>query len=157
MTILNDSQLAILNGDMQTNPGVTDMVAAEDDIGLAEYYNIATQNEGWITEYTLGTLFEAIDWQETISRSDAERDMLQFMYSFGYVNMSRLNIRQGMGDIYSGSDPRTVAQREALIAAAKRLINRVETLLVEEESQGAYVLGFEGDISYIDAAAARTL
>jgi len=152
---LTDEQLSKLNADMQTNPDVATMVAEQDDIGLANYYSTEINKNAWSTNFTLRDLFEAIDWQETIARTNAERDTLQFMFSLGQVDTGQDNVRQGLADIYSGGASRTVAQRNALIAAAQRLINRAEKLLSIKISNGVYTLDYEGGISYRDAANAR--
>ena len=152
---LSNSQLSILNADMQSNPDVTDMIATEDDIGLSNYYSTETSNKGWVTNFTLRSLFEVIDWQETIARTEAERNTLQFMFSLGQVDAGQANVRQGLADIYSGGAARTIAQRAALIGAAQRLVNRVERLLNNGLSGGVYTLDYEGVLSTRDAANAR--
>jgi len=140
---------------MQTNPDVTSMVVAQDDIGLANYYSTETSDKGWVTNFTLRALFEAIDWQETIARTDAERNTLEFMFSLGQVDTGQANVRQGLADIYSGGAARSIAQRAALIGAAQRLVNRIERLLNSSLSGGVYTLGYEGVLSTRDAANAR--
>lgn len=152
---LSQSQLVTLNADMQTNPDVQAMVSAQDDIGLAAYYSTETVDKGWITNFTLRSLFEVIDWQETIARSVAERDTLQFMFNLGQIDAGQTNVRQGLADIYSGGTLRSVAQRAALVEAAQRLVNRVEKLLSVNFTGGVYTLEYEGPLSIRDAAIVR--
>jgi len=112
------------------------------------------------SEVTGNTSAEATtwDWTAYISRSQGERDGWGRMFGIsGTLDASKVNVRQGMADIFSGGTG--VAQRAHLLAIAKRKASRFEQWLATGTGSLASpaTMGVEGPIGYQEVEAARNL
>lgn len=99
-------------------------------------------------------------WTAYIARSQGERDAWGRMFAIdGSVNPSLANVRQGVNDIFSGSQNSAPAQRTFLLNKSRRLATVLEKLLADTSGgNGAAatpaMLTFEGAVTVFDVQAA---
>lgn len=111
----------------------------------------------WRTAIPAAELIQAMVWTEYIGRSNAERDAWRFLTNQGTINAADTNVRQGISDMFSG--PTGQSTRENLLALGKRTATRAEALFATGTGSDASpgMLTFEGNLTYQDVSAARTL
>ena len=157
---LTTAQLTTLKNDINADPAFVGVPMNSDGhFTIAAAYNLQAAPDWWVwrTRVPTADCKTATNWTEFIGRSQVERDAWQFMLSNGFINAADVNVRQGIGDIFSG--PSGVDTRTRLTDIAKRKALRVEKLF--STGTGSQVspatMGFEGNLSWQDVDAARTL
>ena len=128
--MLTTEQLQALKADIAADPAFEDVPHNSDGADLiAKVYCLEAVPAWyvWKTSVLTEKCKEVMDWVEFIGLGVGERDGWKFMLSNGKIDPSKINVRQGIADIFSG--PQGVENRTALIAIAKRLANRIEKLL----------------------------
>ncbi len=159
---LDSAQLTTFKSDLDANTDTVIVQALIDGTNnvIAAWYNdnVSPDFFVWRTEITTAEVKSVVDWSEYIGRSDGERGAFILLIEDGIVDASRVNVRSGFTDIFSG--PQGAVTRTALIALAKRLANRIEAVLISSGSGSVPdpgTMGFEGGITRLDVAAALKL
>ena len=139
-------------------------ITAIDDQSIADFYTQLTVPDFWVwksdvtqSAYVGEASVDGTSWSWTIfiGRSQGERDGWREMFAdTKSVNPSKLNIRQGVADIFSGAGG--LAQRTHLLAMSRRPARRVETLFAVGTGSAASpaTMGYEGTINNVDVARA---
>lgn len=158
--MLTSQQLTTLKADIAADPALATLPNNDDsNFAIAAAYNVqATPNwTVWKTSVDTAAAKDAINWTEFIGRSQGERDAFQFMLSNHVINPSRVNVRQGIADIFSGASGAT--SRAALLALSKRTATRAEKLFSTGTGSDASpaTMTFEGNLSYSDVSASRAI
>jgi hypothetical protein len=111
----------------------------------------------WKTSVSTRECKQAMIWTEFVGRSTGERDAWQFMLSNGTINAADTNVRQGIADIFSGTQGAT--SRNNLLAISKRDATLAEKLFASGTGSTASpaTMSFEGNLSYQDVLLARNL
>ena len=131
-------QQAAIKADILANPDLDAFPNTVDGaFGIRDLYAVEAVPLFWVWKTQLheheitgesspdGTLW---DWSAYISRSVGERDGWVRMFNTSLtINPSLPNVRQGIGDIFSGGTG--TDQRAHLLAIARRNANRLEALL----------------------------
>lgn len=93
-----------------------------------------------------------------ITRSQGERDALNAIFnSQGFTNPSLVNVRQAFADIESGATAPAPANRTHLLAASRRVANRLEKLFAVGAGTTAApsTMAIEGAVTVQDVLIAR--
>ena len=160
------NQQAAIKADILANPDLNAFPNTLDGaFGIRDMYQIAASPDKWVWKTSLheheitgeqSPDATAWDWSAYIGRSVGERDGWARMFNTSLtINPSLINVRQGIGDIFSGGTG--AGQRAHLLAMARRLANRLEALLAAGEGTtlSPATMTFEGVASYQDIHAAR--
>jgi hypothetical protein len=169
--VLSALQYDLLAADIRDplNDGVLGLwIANNDDQLIAEWYNVIVPGVwAWRTSLSKAEIVGQVspagtswDWMAYIARSAAERDGWREMFQVGrfgsteVVNPSLANIRQGMGDVFSG--PSGAAQRAHLLAMGRREMTRVEQLFAVGlgTAVSPSTMASEGPLTYLEVARA---
>ena len=166
--MLTTTQLVALKADILADPAFTSIPNNEDGaVTIANAYNLPAALDFWVwrtrvsQEEIVGvTTPDNTVWSWTIyiGRSQGERDGWREMFAdTGAINFSRLNVRQGLQDIFSGAGG--LAQRTHLLATGRRKSTRAEKLFAAGTGSTASpaTLSVEGSLSYQDVLTARSL
>ena len=167
-TVLTTAQLQALKADIAADPTLSQLAQTPDNaFVVAAAYNAAASPDYyvWRTNVTeaeyVGT--SGVDvanggasttwsWTAFIARSVGEQTGWGRMFAPGWVNPSLANIRQGVADIFSGTNNNAPAQRNHLLVLSKRKATRAEKLFTT--GTGAFTapstLVFEGSLAYTD-------
>jgi hypothetical protein len=165
---LDRTQIQILKSDIQADPVLSgvprDQASAQQ---VADAYNSvpATDFWAWRTRVTEAEYVGSpgVDvagagaatvwsWPAFIARSAGEQAGWSRMFAPGWINPALANIRQGLADIFSGSQNNAPAQRNHLTVLSKRKATRAEKLFAT--GPGTFnvpaTMSYEGLISYSD-------
>ncbi len=155
-TLRND---ILADGTLNTLPPNSDSA-----FEIARVYNLEATPEYWVWKTRLSkrevtsarspdnTVFS---FTALISRSDGERDGWKELWNSTLeCDPSQENVRQGFADVFSGGTGS--AQRQHLLAMARRKASRVEKLLATGTgSTGSpATMGYEGPMPYSDVMVA---
>lgn len=148
---LTPTQLAALKADIAADPILAAYPHNSDGAwAVAQAYNLAATPAFtvWKTSVPTSACKTAMVWTEFIGRSVGERDAWQFMLANGTINAADVNVRQGIADIFSGSQGAT--SRANLLAIAKRGATRAEKLFASGTGSDATpaTMTFEGSLTY---------
>lgn len=124
--------------------------------GIAQVLSAPVADKCWDSNFSLEQLLDALNFTAYIGRSVAEKSALDLMFKLGTVDTRRANIRQAFTDIFSGTGAVPVNQRQAITDASQRACLRIEKLLAESQSSGAYITVHEGSIGWPDVMRALT-
>jgi len=144
--MLTGAQITILHNAIVAEPTLTEAYMSANDSVIAAWLNTPVAEKAWLTNMTIGELHDVMDWTEFIGRSVAEKAAFTCMFVQGLVNPSRLNIRNGINDIFSGTSQKTVNFRNAVLTAMQRPMKRAEKLMATGPVSGVYTLVYEGEI-----------
>ena len=166
--MLTTTQLVALKADILADPAFTSIPNNEDGaVTIANAYNLPAALDFWVwrtrvsQEEIVGvTTPDNTVWSWTIyiGRSQGERDGWREMFAdTGAINLSRLNVRQGLQDIFSGAGG--LAQRTHLLAVGRRKSTRAEKLFAAGTGSTASpaTMSVEGNLPYQDVLSARSL
>lgn len=161
---LTPQQLTALKNDINTAfPGAPNN--PDQNTIIAATYNLSASPNYWVWKTFLAqsdcvglTSSDSTDWSWTIyiGRSQGERDAWREMFAdTGAINPSRLNVRNGLADIFSGAGG--LPQRTHLLALGRRLASRLEKLFAVGAGTTASpsVMAIEGLVTYVDIGNAR--
>ena len=81
----------------------------------------------WRSDVSTSEVRDVLVWAEYDSLSVSKQNAFEFLNSNGFVNASRVNVREGIASIFAG--PNQANTRAALIAIGKRTASRIEKLL----------------------------
>ena len=156
---------AAIDADAATEPDIAEWISVGNFNSIFEWYNedhatfIVWRTELEEQEITgedspTGTVW---DWTLYIGISAAEKSAWERMFSAGAIDPSRLNVRVGIGEIFSG--PQNSAQRAHLLAMATRPATRAEVLYATGTGTQANPgdLSFEGNLGWQDIRRALEL
>ncbi len=168
--MLSVAQLTTLKADILADPILAAQPNNSDGaFAIAAAYNLPAAVDYWVwrslvsQEECVGmTSVDGTNWSWTsyIGRSQGERDGWREMFAdTGGINPARANVRQGLGDIFSGTTALSIAQRAHLLAIARRKATRAEKLFATGVGSTASpgTMTFEGSLSFGDVEAARAL
>jgi len=165
---LTAAQSTTLNAAIVADPALSALANTPDnDQVIADAFNAPAAPDFWVWRTSVSeadcTARPSVDgtvwsWPAYIARSQGERDGWGRMFSQGSIDASQDNVRQGIADIFSGSNNSAPAQRTHLLAVARRRATRAEQLFaVGAGSTGSPAkLAFEGTVAYQDISLART-
>ncbi|MBC7964231.1 MAG: hypothetical protein H7Y05_14965 [Steroidobacteraceae bacterium] len=153
--MLTPAQKVILRTMVMSDPTITAIVAAADDIAIAAWLNTPVVEKCWKTSMDISEVHDIMDWTEFIGRSVGEKAAFTCMFVMGFVNPSRPNIRSGLNDIFSGTGAKPIALRAAFLTIMQRPMTRAEKTVATGPVNGTYTLTFEGELSYADASELR--
>lgn len=161
---LTSQQLTTLKNDINSSfPGTPNN--PDQNTIIAATYNLAASPNYWVWRTVISqaecvgvTSVDGTDWSWTsyIGRSQGERDAWREMFAdTGTINPSRLNIRTGLADVFSGIGG--AGQRTHLLTVGRRLATRLEKLFAAGLGTTAApsVMTVEGQITYVDIGTAR--
>jgi hypothetical protein len=156
--MLTTQQLATLKADILADPALAEQPMNDDGhFAIAAAYNLAASPAWrvWKSSITTSDCKDVVNWTEYIGRSAGERAAFEFLLSNGIINPSRANVRQGIADMFSGTQGQIT--RLALLALGKRDATRAEKLFsTGTGSDGTpATMTFEGNLSYSEVSAAR--
>lgn len=136
--MLTPAQLATLKADIAADPVLSTLPHTPDDaLAIAAIYNTIVSPEFivWRTEVTEDEFTDLTsaegtswNWSAFIARSQGERDGWARMFTRGFINPARPNVRQAIIDIFSGTQNSAPAQRAHCAAIGKRPATRAEQL-----------------------------
>ncbi len=153
--MMTPAQKTVLRTLVMTDPTITAIVAAADDIAIAAWLNTPVAEKCWKTYMDIAEVHDIMNWTEFISRSAAEKAAFTCMFVMGFVNPARPNIRSGLNDIFSGTGAAPVALRAAFLTVMQRAMTRAEKALATGPVNGIYTLTYEGELSYAEASELR--
>lgn len=165
--MLTPTQLQILKADIAADPILSAYPnTADGNFEIAKAYNALATPDFivWRTnvpesDFTDLTSPETTNWSwpAFIARSIQEQNGWARMFAAGFINPSRPNVRQGILDIFSGTQNPAQQQRAHCAAIAKRKATRVEKLFATGTGTLATpaTMGFEGSLSFQDVEEAR--
>jgi hypothetical protein len=170
---LSPVQLVTLRADLLADPTLSALPNTPDDaVTIASAYNAPAVPDFWVwrsrvteTEYTAQSSVDGTvwSWPAYIARSQGERDGWARMFGSGSgggaIDPSRANVRQGINDIFSGTQNNAAAQRTHLLTVSRRKATRAEKLFATGTGSTAApaALGYEGPVLGVDVEAARAL
>jgi hypothetical protein len=134
---------------------IADRLAANASPDFWVYKTSLGEHEITGTSSTDGTTWS---WPAYIARTEGERSGWIRMFNTSLtINPSLPNVRQGLADIFSGTQNSAPAQRAHLTAMARRKASIVEKLFATGTGSTASpaTMGFEGRLSYVDVQEAR--
>lgn len=157
---MTSAQLTTLKADILADPVLAAKPMNDDGhFAIAAAYNLTASPAWrvWKTSVSTADCKDAVNWTEFIGRSVGERAAFEFLLSNGHINPSRANVRQGIADMFSGAGG--TITRNALLALSKRDATRAEKLFSSGTGSDAVpaTTTFEGNLSYSDVSAARTI
>lgn len=161
--MLTTQQLAALKADIAADPTLAALPQTPDNaFAVAAAYNLNAAPDYWVWRTSVpqleivstttedGTVWS---WPAFIARSQGERDCWREMFAdTGYVNASLANVRQGFGDIFSGTANNAAAQRTHLLAIGRRRATRAEKLfsIGTGSTASPATMAFEGQLTFND-------
>jgi hypothetical protein len=156
--MLTTDQLQALKADILADPVLAAQPMNDDGhAAIRDAYNLIASPvwRVWRTSVSTAEVKDAVNWTEYIGRSVGERSAFELMIANHVINPARANVRQGISDIFSGTQGQVT--RTALLALAKRDATRAEKLFSTGTGSDAVpaTMTFEGSLSYSDVSAAR--
>ena len=127
--MLTDDDLAVLGTDIRANtdPIVVDALAAGDDQTIAAYYSEQTSPDFWGLRQFVGRneLIDAMDWAADYLAFQADIPAIEFLLDSndGY-DPTTPSSREALNTLFAGAS----TSKTAILAAATKLVNRVEEL-----------------------------
>lgn len=161
---MSPAQLQALKASIaaQADPTFLALKAADDEQGMANFYNQPSTFVVWRTSITEAEIVRttlgdgtAWSWTAYIARSVGEQNAWGRLCTAPF-NPSLTNVRQAVADIFSGATNGAPAQRTFLTKIAQRFATLCESLFATGTGTTATpgFLAFEGNISSADIAAA---
>ena len=146
---LTSAQKCTLRTDMDTHPELTTAIANADLAAIAAFYNEDAPGGDtcWRPTMSVYEVKQQIVWTEYLSTSVTEKSTFELIISNGEIQSSDPNIRGGIADIFAG--PQLAQTRQNLLAAAQRVMTRLE-LLFADTAQSPATLVVEGSLSQSD-------
>ena len=154
--MLNNTQLAAIKADVLADPTLSAYWTAGNPAAIAAAYNVeATPNFFvWKTSVSPEEYIEATVWTEVDALTVGKARIWEWVTKgqTAAINPSKVNVRQGLADCWASN----TTTRTNLLAAGKRLANKVEKLLATGTgTEGTpATLTFEGQIQWPDINAA---
>lgn len=153
---LDAAQKQTLQTAALAEPSIQSCLTDGNDICVANWFNEASSFTVWRTVLLKKTITEsdafafALVDGLTVGKRD---EWTNFIFDEGRCNPSRLNVREGFLDVWSGTAAKT-AVYNAIIALSKRLATNAERILASGTGSDADpgVLSFEGNISLNDVS-----
>jgi hypothetical protein len=100
---ITPAQLSTFKTDIQSNAGVTALLAAKNYTGIAAFYNGAGTGSVWNPSLTIAQIMTAIVWSEFIALTTAKMTAFQVMTANGQIDATSANIRNGFSTIFAAT------------------------------------------------------
>lgn len=137
--MFTQTQLQALNAAALAEPSMAAYIAAGNDVAVADWFNTGTLYVVWRTsvakkEYqsAISAIGTSFSWSGTggyIARSQGERDAWNTLFPDGFVDPSKLNVRNAFNDIFSGTGAGAINNRDHLVSLSKRNATNAEKAL----------------------------
>lgn len=133
---LTTTQRTTLRTALFAEPSLQQYLTVRNDDPVAAFCNapVTPAKVGWKVSNSFGDLFEATDINVYIGRSVAERDALNMLLNAArdnpaYVDATRVGIRTGVTNIFSGTAAAVVATRRAMLTAMTEPVTWCQNVL----------------------------
>ncbi len=129
---LTNAQLQTLKASIQaeTTPAFVAMLAANDESGMAAWYNEASPSVCWRTRVTQDEIMQnGFDWVQVDNLSVGKARIWEWMFAnpTRSFDPSKANVRAGIDECWKGTSA-MLAVRAAVYVHCKRIASRIENL-----------------------------
>lgn len=154
---LSSQQISLLKTDINNDVSLSGLVNNDDNyLFIAQQYSLESNPRFWVWRTNVPTneiMNNGFIWSTVDSMTVGKARIWEWMKEIGYINPSKVNIRQGLGDAFGVGS----AMANAITPHLSRPANRVEALFSTGTgtSGSPGTMTFEGDLNYQDVRKAR--
>lgn len=156
---LDQTQITTLHDFAIADPTASACITAGDDGCLVNYLNSESFFVVWKTQLNETDIINSDGFNFTLvdGLTTGKRDeWSNFIFKNGYCNPSKVNIRAGIADVWSGTAAKNAVQA-VILELSKRNATIAESVLATGTGSNAVpgLLTFEGSVSFQDAVKIR--
>lgn len=154
---LSPQQLSLLKTDINNDPALSGLPNTQDDnLFIAQQYALEKSPKFWVWRTNVSTeeiMNNGFVWSTVDGMTVGKARIWEWMKDIGYINPSKVNIRQGLGDAFGFGS----AMANAITPHLSRGANRAEALFATGVGTSGTpgTMTFEGTITYLDVQSAR--